>query len=318
MNKEISNYIKSCIRCNQNNAIRRKAPGHLNPIEPPSGVWQLLSMDFHGPIIPTSQRGSTFIISITDVFSKFVIAKAVRDCTTNTAARLLQEEVICKYGTLKYILTDKGTHFTSTMMEQLIQRLGTTHLYSTPYHPQTNGQIERFNRTMDAKIAALSNQHRSDWDNQLLFVVFNYNATSHSTTKIPPLELMYGRSPVLPFDTQNSVVSLPQPSEYMSNVHQYKSHLMKIVMHNIVDTQHRYKSQFDINRANPTYGIDDLVLLKNIRRRHKFDVRYEGPFRIINRLASKTYIVQHVKLPDYIRQVTVDLLIPLSTRHPTV
>ncbi|CAF3966009.1 unnamed protein product, partial [Rotaria sp. Silwood1] len=189
MNNDITNYVKSCIRCNQNNPIRCKPPGHLKPIEPPEGVWHLLSMDFHGPITPTSRRGNKYIISITDVLSKFVIAKAVRDCTADTAARFLQEEVICKYGTPKCVLTDNGTHFTSTMMEHLLKRLGITHLYATPYHPQTNGQIERFNSTMDAKIAALSNQYRSDWDDNLPFVIFNYNTSYHSTTKTIPFEL---------------------------------------------------------------------------------------------------------------------------------
>ncbi|CAF1317352.1 unnamed protein product, partial [Rotaria sp. Silwood1] len=189
MNSDITNYVKSCIRCNQNNPIRCKPPGHLKPIEPPEGVWHLLSMDFHGPITPTSRRGNKYIISITDVLSKFVIAKAVRDCTADTAARFLQEEVICKYGTPKCVLTDNGTHFTSTMMEHLLKRLGITHLYATPYHPQTNGQIERFNSTMDAKIAALSNQYRSDWDDNLPFVIFNYNTSYHSTIKTIPFEL---------------------------------------------------------------------------------------------------------------------------------
>ncbi|CAF3858733.1 unnamed protein product [Rotaria magnacalcarata] len=318
MNNDICNYIKSCIRCNQNNPIRRKPAGYLKPIEPPSGVWQLLSMDFHGSIIPTSRRGNKYIISITDILSKFVIAKAVRDCTANTAARFLQEEVICKYGTPKCILTDNGTHFISTMMEQLLQQLGITHLYSTPYHPQTNGQIERFNGTMDAKIAALSNQHRSDWDDQLPFVIFNYNTTSHSTTKIIPFKLMYGRSPILPFDLQHPVVSLQHPSQYNSKVRHYISHLTNIASDNIINTQRQYKSRFDNNRSNPTYGINDLVLLKNIHPRHKFDVRYIGPFRIIRCLASKTYVVQHVKLLNFVRQVTVDLLIPLSERQPTV
>lgn len=105
-------------------------------------------MDFHGPIIPTSRRGNKYIISLTDILSKFVITKAVRDCTTDTAARFLQD-VICQYGTPKSLLTDNGTYFTSTMMNQLLQRLGITHIFSTPYHPQTNGQIERFNSTLD-------------------------------------------------------------------------------------------------------------------------------------------------------------------------
>ncbi|CAF3408507.1 unnamed protein product [Rotaria socialis] len=130
-------------------------------------------MDFHGPITPTIKHGNKYIISLTDVLSKFVIAKAVRDCTASTAARFLTEEVILKYGTPKCILTDNGTHFTAAMMTELFKKIGITHLYSTPYHPMTNGQIERFNATMDAKIAALSNDKHTDWDEQLPFVTFN-------------------------------------------------------------------------------------------------------------------------------------------------
>ena len=104
------------------------------------------------------------------------------------------------------------------MMEQLLKRLGVVHLYSTPYHPQTNGQIERYNGTMDAKIASLSNQSRSDWDEQLSFVTFNYNTTVHSTTKMIPFELMYGRSPILPCDPQHPMVSFQFDSEHASKI----------------------------------------------------------------------------------------------------
>ncbi|CAF4600813.1 unnamed protein product [Didymodactylos carnosus] len=117
-------------------------------------------MDFHGPITPVSQRGNKYIISITDVLSKFVITKAVRDCSAQTATKFLKEDVIAKYGTPKCILTDNGTHFTANIMAELLKKLGITHLLCTPYHPQSNGQIERYNSTMDAKIAALSNDRK--------------------------------------------------------------------------------------------------------------------------------------------------------------
>ncbi len=153
MMADIKNHLDSCLPCAQNNHRRQKSPEKLKPIPPPEGIWRLLSMDFHGPITPTSGRGNRYIIALTDILSKFVITKAVRDCTATTAANFLINDVILKYGTPTCILTDNGTHFTAQIMNNLFQRLGVTHLYSTVYHPQTNGQIERFNATMDGKIA---------------------------------------------------------------------------------------------------------------------------------------------------------------------
>ncbi|CAF4518038.1 unnamed protein product, partial [Rotaria sp. Silwood2] len=94
MYKDINNYIKSCILCAQFNPRRQKNPGTLRAIKPPDGVWQLVSMDFHGPITPTTQRGNKYIISLTDVLSKFVVTKAVRDNTAQTAVRFLKEDII--------------------------------------------------------------------------------------------------------------------------------------------------------------------------------------------------------------------------------
>lgn len=314
MVSDITNYVQSCFRCKQNNPIRRKPSGHLKPIEPPAGVWQLLAMDFHGPINPISQRGNRYIISLTDILSKFTITKAVRDCTADTAARFLQEDVICKYGTPKSILTDNGTHFTSHMIQKLFQRLGITHLYSTPYHPQTNGQIERFNSTMDAKIASLCNQSRSNWDDQLPFVTFNYNATRHSTTKTIPFELMYGRLPVFPSDPQHPLVSLSQDPQHSHQLNEYISRLTDLTRQNITVTQQKYQSRFNANRSNPIYRLNDIVLVKIVHPRRKFDIRHEGPYRIIQRFRDKTYIVQHTHMPDLVRQVTVDFIIPLTER----
>lgn len=317
MNNDIINHIRSCLRCTQNNPVRRRPPGHLQPIPSPEGTWQIVAMDFHGPINPTSRRGNRYIISLTDLFSKFVIARPVRDCTAATAARFLQEEVICQFGTPKWILTDNGTHFTSSMMEQLLKRFGIIHLYSTPYHPQSNGQIERFNSTMDAKIAALSNQNRSDWDDQLSFVIFNYNTSVHSITRIIPFQLMYGRSPVLPCDPQTSVVSFQNHSDYLEQSNQHLSSLTTAAHQHITKAQKHSKSHYDRYRSNPTYQINDLVLLRNTHRRYKFDIRYEGPYRVIQRIHPKTYIVQHLHTQRCIRQVTVDSIVPLIDRHTT-
>ena len=315
MASDIKNHIRTCIPCLQNNHTRRKPPGFLKPIKPPDGIWQLLTMDFHGPISPITKQGNKYIISLTDVLSKFVITKAVRDCTATTAARFITEEVILKYGTPKCILTDNGTHFTASMMSELFKRIGVTHLYSTPYHPMTNGQIERYNATMDAKIAALSNETRTNWDEQLPFVTFNYNTSIHTTTGQIPFELMYGRLPILPFDQQQPIVQLTQDPEHTNKLKRYLSKLTEQAKRNILFQQRKYKERYDRNRTNPIYKINDLVLIRTLKQRNKFDVRYEGPFRIIQQLGSKTFLVKHVKKLTLVRQVTIDVIIPLHKRE---
>jgi len=83
---------------------------------------------------------------------------------------------------------------------------------------------------------------------------------------------------------------------------------------NIIQQQAKYKERYDRHRTNPTYKINDLVLIKTFNRRNKFDIRYEGPFRIIKQLGTKTFLVKHTKKSTYIRQVTIDVVISLFER----
>ena len=239
----------------------------------------------------------------------------MRDCTAQTAARFVKEELISKFGTPRCILTDNGTHFTATMMEELLKQIGSTHLYATPYHPETNGQIERYNSTMDAKIAALSNERKTDWDDQLPLVTFNYNSNIHATTKHVPFEMMYGRSPTLPFDLQDGNVSLTYDAMHTKRLEQYLSTMTSQAKQNITKSQHQYKQRYDKNRSDPSYSVGELVLVQTLKPRSKFGVRYEGPFNITQQLTHKTFIVQHIRKPTLHRQVTVDVMRSIFERN---
>ena len=271
-------------------------------------------MDFHGPIVPTTRRGKKYIISLTDVLSKFVVTKAVRDCTSTTAVEFLVNDVILKYGTPTCILTDNGSHFTAQLMEQLFQRMGVTHLYSTVYHPQTNGQIERFNSTMDGKIAALCNDQRTNWDEVLPYVTFNYNTSVHATTKQVPFEMMHGRRATLPCDQQADIVSLEIDPEHQNKIKEYLEGIAGEARKNILENQRRYKARYDAYRQDWSLKINDLVLVKNRGVRSKFDIKYEGPFKITHQLGRKTFVVRHVKKDTLVKQVTMDVIVPLVER----
>ncbi|CAF2829053.1 unnamed protein product [Rotaria sp. Silwood2] len=125
---------------------------------------------------------------------------------------------------------------------------------------------------------------------------------------------MYGRSPVLPFDYQDANVTIAYDSKHAKKLSQFLSKLNEQAKINIIKNQERYKQRYDVNRSDSSHNIGDLVLVKTLNIRYKFDVRYEGPFRIIQTITPKTFIVQHVKKPTLYRQVTTDVLLPIFQR----
>jgi hypothetical protein len=122
------------------------------------------------------------------------------------------------------------------------------------------------------------------------------------------------RLPVLPFDQQQPVFTLSQDPQHVNKLKQYLSALTERARNNISQQQKKYKERYDRHRQNPMYKIGDLVLIKTLNRRNKFDIRFEGPFRIIQQLGTKTFLVKHEKKPTLIRQVTIDVMTSLFER----
>ena len=168
---------------------------------------------------------------------------------------------------------------------------------------------------MDAKIEVLSNLRKTDWDDQLSFVTFNYNASIHSSTKQVLFEIIYDPAPVLLFDYQADNLTLSYDSGHVKKFYQFQSKLNEQAKVNIIKNQERYKQHYDLNRSDPLYNIDDLVLDKALNIRYKLDIRYEDPFRIIKIITPTTVTVQWVKKPTLRRQVTTDMLLPFFERN---
>ena len=127
--------------------------------------------------------------------------------------------------------------------------------------------------------------------------------------------MMYGRLPVLPFDYQEDNVTLSYDLEHAKKLKEFLQTLNEKAKINIIQNQERYKQRYDINRSDPDYNIGDLVLVKTLDIRHEFDIRYEGPFKIVKQITPKTFIVQHIKKQTLYRQVTTDVLLPIFERH---
>ena len=118
--------------------------------------------------------------------------------TTLTIAKLLVEQVISHHGVPVELLSDRGSAFLSHLMKEVCQLLGIHRVNTTAYHPQTDGLVERFNRTLIDMLAKRVERNGNDWDTQLPYVLFAYRASLQESTGESPFFLMHGRDPRLP------------------------------------------------------------------------------------------------------------------------
>jgi transposase InsO family protein len=311
MLEDIKQYVKQCLLCARYNIPRHKPPGLLETPEPPNEIFDLIGLDFWGPTRAVTNNGNRYIITCTDHLSKFVIAKAVPTATAAEAAKFIVEDVIFKYGHIpKHILTDQGAHFQNHLLQAITNDIGINHIFSTAFHPQTNGIIERFNATIKSQLCKLQDANQKDWDQYLLPTIYAYNIGQHRTTKYAPYQIVYGRNPTLPFDKPQPMVRFIRSDDYYNQLCQYRSLIIQQVRNNIKHQQLLAKQRYDLHRQDIQYEIGQLVLAKPTVRNDKMQAIFEGPYRVVYKLGPVTYEIQ-LDHSDYTRRVHVNIMKPI-------
>lgn len=197
MYKAVKKWCEECERCILAKPAQppvRAPMGHLVAARPN----QILAIDF--TFLERSRDGREQVLIMTDVFSKFTQAVPTYDQRAPTVANVLVKEWFCRFGVPARIHSDQGRSFEGALIQQLCDLYGIQKTRTTPYHPQGNGQCERFNRTLHSLLCTLPRSAKADWTNYLPQLLFSYNTTIHQTTGECPHFLMFGQEPNLPVD----------------------------------------------------------------------------------------------------------------------
>ena len=185
--------------------VRSLRPPHLAPMRPLacSGLGELLHVDFT-PIEETFPLCEEPVIRnvmvMQDHFSKYVVAYVVRDQTARTAAETLRNGYFGLFGAPAYLVSDQGKAFTGHLITNLCELYGVQKLQTSPYHAQTNGQVERMNQTIIRMIGKLEQDKKARWSEHLPEMLAAYNGTRSAVTGYSPYFLLFGRKARMPVD----------------------------------------------------------------------------------------------------------------------
>jgi transposase InsO family protein len=288
MRAMIQDYVRGCLTCAATKPDQRKPAGLLHPLPIPERPWQVMSMDFVGPLPRTPDHYDTVLVVI-DKFSKEGhLIPTTQHANAKSTAKLLIDHVVRLHGIPEAIISDRGTQFTAKLFRKVWEQLGTELRFSTAYHPQSDGQTERLNRDIEQQLRWHADKTGSNWKEWLSVVEMQYNSTVHSSTGKTPYE-MNGTNWRDPF-----TMALQKPSEVSGDGSAMSTDGAEDLLRDVRITwedarqvmlkqREQQKKYADRKRRDERYEVGDLVMLstKNLaQRRGKLADRYAGPFRV--------------------------------------
>lgn len=295
MDKDIEAYVISCDACQRNKPSQRATMGLMQPLPIPDRPWQQVSMDLITQL-PRSRAGNDAIVVFVDKLTKMV--HYVATTTTVTApqlADLFMREVVRLHGVPESILSDRDPRFTANFWRAFWTQLGTKLVMSTAYHPQTDGQTERANRTLEEQLRSYINDRQTDWDQHLSTLELAFNNSKHASTGYTPFSLNSGREISLPID-QAIRAARDSLSQEASNRIQRLAEDLSQAKKNIEKAQQRQTQYADEHRRHVLFAVGDQVLIstehlkmKSAVGSPKFASKYIGPFAVKRVVGNNAY-----------------------------
>jgi hypothetical protein len=293
MFRDVQNLVASCPQCNSRKFPKRNAVLPPLPLIPDGAPWSEISFDAMGPL-PKTSTGKQHIIVFTDRLTKYCEAFAVERVDEITVADLMTNEIVPRHGCPRTILSDGAKAFNSELMEKIFVLLNARKITTTPYNPQHNGQVERFNHTLVQMLSAYVRKDQKDWDRHLGLVLGAYHSCPHSTTGYSPNYMSYGRELPLPID------QILQQSERYQNLEDYFSILLKrtsfaqdLAKARMLDRAARLEEQQTDLQYRIDYNFGERVYLfvpdtkKGLT--NKMRSRWHGPYQVLMRVGPVNY-----------------------------
>jgi transposase InsO family protein len=283
MRRDVINHIKTCRKCQERGGPKRN--NRKRTIETVD-VFERWGIDIVGPL-PVTERGNRYIVVAMDYFTRWPEAKPLKSANAETVATFIYEEIICRYGAPKVIQSDQGTHFVNELIRNLTERFKVKHSLSSPYHPQSNGLVERFNRTLCEGIAKVADKIM-DWDRYIQPVLFAYRTKNLRISNKSPYVLVYGKEPSMVMDETKRSSIIERLLEITEKVPQLREAARRAIKLSQEELEKKLQPKIELifQKGQLVWYYDKA---KAMRHDTKLEPKWKGPYQIIQVLPRGAY-----------------------------
>ena len=280
MRKDVRIWCQECVPCQQQKITRHIKPPILH--FPTGNRFETLHLDIVGPL-PASQ-GKSYILTMIDRKTRWPEAIPISSISATTVAKHLIDTWFSRYGIPDNIITDQGTQFESELFNSLSNTFGFKHIHTTSYHPQSNGMIERFHRSLKTSLRCLA--ITPNWVSSLSLVLLGWRNTIHSATGTSPAQMLFGIGTTFPEEFINS--SKPISIESLNAA---RKHFLE------TDTNPSFNRDTAHNSFIPkTLHTCKFVWLQAKDTSH-MKPRYVGPFKVLEWRDNNTMVILRNEKP---------------------
>ena len=295
---DVKTWCKQCDLCNSRKGPKRreKAPLQIYQVGSP---MERIAVDVLGPL-PKTRNGNKYLLICMDYFTKWPEVYPIANQETDTIAKVLVEEFVCRFGAPLHIHSDQGRNFCSKVFNEMCTLPGIKKTQTTPYHPQSDGMVERYNRTLEPQLSMFVETHQRDWDQYIPYLLMAYRTAVHESAKCTPAKLMLDNEIRVPIDL---VFGKPEPECYKEGVTEYATQLAENIeqVHEFArevlkTSSMRMKRQYDIDAKAKRFEVGESVWLHSAVRRKgmspKLTRPWTGPYVIVKRINYLVYKIR--------------------------
>ena len=323
VSSDVRQYCRSCDACQRTAARGRTRPVAMTTMPIISTPFERIAIDLVGPLSPPTSQGHRFILTMIDYATSFIEAVPLKDITSISVAESLME-VFSRVGIPREVISDRGTQFTSDMMGQIHKLVGIKPIFTTAYHPQMNGKLERQHATMKSVLKKLCSEKPKDWNRYLIPTLFAMREIPSETTGFSPFELLYGRQVRGPLAILHDLWSEPELDDELRTSYEYVVQLRdrledtaQLAAENSKLKLQSYKTYFDKKTVKRTFKVGDEVLLLLPDSSNKLLSTWKGPYPVVEVRSKLNYVIDvngttklfHVNLlKRYFRRANVNCM----------